>query len=46
MIDVDLPESVSDHMYRMSMMTFMITDPHVNKDKLMKICMVHDLGEY
>lgn len=27
------------------MMSFMITDPTVSKDKLMKICMVHDLAE-
>lgn len=43
--NIVLPESVADHMYRMSMMSFMITDPSVNKDKLMKICLVHDLAE-
>jgi putative hydrolases of HD superfamily len=32
-------------MYRMSMMAFLITDAAVNKDKLIKICMVHDLAE-
>lgn len=42
---VSLPESVADHMYRMSMMAFLITDPLVNKDKLQKICLVHDLAE-
>lgn len=43
--ETNLPESVADHMYRMSMMSFMITDPALNKEKLMKICMVHDLAE-
>jgi putative hydrolase of HD superfamily len=32
-------------MYRMSMLSFLIVDPNVNKDKLMKVCMVHDLAE-
>lgn len=27
------------------MLTFLITDPQVNRDKLLKICMVHDLAE-
>ena len=39
------PESVADHMYRMSMLGFLITDPAVNKDKLIKICLCHDLAE-
>jgi len=42
---IPLPESVADHMYRMSMITFVIQEKSVNKDKLMKICMVHDLAE-
>jgi hypothetical protein len=27
------------------MLSFMITDPDVKKDRLMKICLVHDLAE-
>ena len=42
---VNLPESVADHMYRMSMMSFLITDQAVNRDRLIKICLVHDLAE-
>eukprot|EP01038_Epipyxis_sp_PR26KG_P015152 gene15152-20410_t len=42
---INLPESVADHMYRMSMLSFIITDSTINKDKLMKICLVHDLAE-
>ena len=44
-IEIPLPESVADHMYRMSMLSMLITDATVNKDHLMKICMVHDLAE-
>ena len=39
------PESVADHMYRMSMLSFLIIDPAVNKDRLIKVCLVHDLAE-
>lgn len=42
---IPLPESVADHMYRMSMMCFMITDTNINRDYLMKICLCHDLAE-
>jgi putative hydrolase of HD superfamily len=30
---VKQPESVSDHMYRMSIMAMTITDPKVNKER-------------
>ena len=43
--NIPLPESVADHMYRMSMMTFLLVDKEINRDRLMKICMVHDLAE-
>jgi len=43
--EIDLPESVADHMYRMTMLAFMIQDPTINKDHLIKICLVHDLAE-
>jgi putative hydrolases of HD superfamily len=33
---IQLPESIADHMYRMSMMSWMIADPSVNREKLMK----------
>lgn len=66
-IEIELPESVADHMYRqvnvfslkqiifqqyppnslirMSMLSFAVRDPNVNRDRLMKICLVHDLAE-
>ena len=43
--EVKSPESIADHMYRMSMLAMLITDPAINKDRLIKICLVHDLGE-
>lgn len=30
---------------RMAMLSFMLTDPAVNKDRLIKICLVHDVAE-
>ncbi len=29
----------------MSMLVFMLADPLVNKDRLVKVCLVHDLAE-
>ena len=29
----------------MSMLVFAVRDVHVNRDRLMKVCMVHDLAE-
>eukprot|EP01033_Poteriospumella_lacustris_P001582 gene1582-1147_t len=43
--EIHLPESVADHMYRMAMMSFLITDSAVDKGYLMKICMAHDVAE-
>ncbi|XP_026854563.1 HD domain-containing protein 2 [Electrophorus electricus] len=39
------PESVSDHMYRMSVMALTIQDRGVNKERCMKLALVHDLAE-
>ncbi|XP_049913826.1 HD domain-containing protein 2 [Epinephelus moara] len=43
--NVKKPESVSDHMYRMAMMSLTITDPTVDKDRCMKLALVHDMAE-
>ncbi len=43
--EVSMPESVADHMYRMTMLCFMLTDKKLDKDRLMKICLIHDLAE-
>lgn len=45
--EVKLPESVADHMYRMAMCAMLI-DEHstsVNKNKCIKMAIVHDLAE-
>ncbi|XP_048063465.1 HD domain-containing protein 2 isoform X1 [Megalobrama amblycephala] len=43
--NIKQPESVSDHMYRMSMMALTIRDIRVNKERCMKLALVHDLAE-
>ncbi|KAL6194377.1 hypothetical protein ACLB2K_035461 [Fragaria x ananassa] len=40
------PESVADHMYRMSLMALIASDiPGLNRDKCIKIAIVHDIAE-
>ncbi|KAK4528128.1 hypothetical protein GAYE_SCF51G6062 [Galdieria yellowstonensis] len=39
------PESVSDHMYRMALICFCLAPSHLNREKLIKLALVHDLGE-
>eukprot|EP00871_Galdieria_phlegrea_P003275 jgi/Galph1/3949/GphlegSOOS_G2640.1 len=39
------PESVSDHMYRMAMICLTVTDENLDRNKLVKLALVHDLGE-
>ena len=43
--NIESPESIADHMYRMSMLVFMLKDDSISKDRLQKICLVHDLAE-
>ncbi|XP_028996421.1 HD domain-containing protein 2 [Betta splendens] len=43
--NVTKPESVSDHMYRMAMMSLTITDPTMDKDRCIKLALVHDMAE-
>uniref|UniRef100_A0A4W5RDL2 5'-deoxynucleotidase HDDC2 n=1 Tax=Hucho hucho TaxID=62062 RepID=A0A4W5RDL2_9TELE len=43
--NVKQPESVFDHMYRMSMMALTITDHKVNKERCRKLALVHDMAE-
>jgi len=43
---VYLPESVSDHMYRMAIMSFLIPlDSGLNKERCMKLALIHDMAE-
>ncbi|KAK5880083.1 hypothetical protein CesoFtcFv8_023146 [Champsocephalus esox] len=43
--EVQKPESVSDHMYRMAIMSMTITDPTVDKHRCIKLALVHDMAE-
>ncbi|XP_072107677.1 5'-deoxynucleotidase HDDC2 [Mobula birostris] len=43
--NVKNPESVSDHMYRMAVMAFLIEDPDLNKERCIKLALVHDMAE-
>ncbi|XAR66705.1 hypothetical protein NMG60_11013019 [Bertholletia excelsa] len=44
--DVQNPESVADHMYRMGLMALIASDsPGVDRDKCVKMAIVHDIAE-
>ena len=40
-------ESVAEHSWRVSLMAFLLKDefPDVNMDKVVDMCLIHDLGE-
>ncbi|KAL0076636.1 HD domain-containing protein [Phycomyces blakesleeanus] len=39
------PESIGDHMHRMGVMAMLINDPSLDRDKCIKMAIVHDLAE-
>ncbi|KAF6155074.1 hypothetical protein GIB67_035821 [Kingdonia uniflora] len=44
--DIQDPESIADHMYRMSIMALIAADiPGVDRDKCVKMAIVHDIAE-
>ncbi|XP_035152517.3 5'-deoxynucleotidase HDDC2 isoform X5 [Callithrix jacchus] len=43
--NVQRPESVSDHMYRMAIMAMVIKDDRLNKDRCVRLALVHDMAE-
>ncbi|XP_038710337.1 5'-deoxynucleotidase HDDC2 isoform X2 [Tripterygium wilfordii] len=44
--DVKEPESIADHMYRMGLMALISSDiPGINRDKCIKMAIVHDIAE-
>nr|XP_033795492.1 HD domain-containing protein 2 isoform X2 [Geotrypetes seraphini] len=43
--NIENPESVSDHMYRMAIMAFLVKDQQLNKDRCMRLALVHDMAE-
>lgn len=42
---VKLPESVGDHMYRMSVLCMMCPDPTLDRNRLTKMALCHDMPE-
>ena len=38
-------ESIADHMYRMSIMAQLIDDSSIDKNKCIKMALVHDMAE-
>ncbi|KAG1057059.1 hypothetical protein G6F46_003866 [Rhizopus delemar] len=38
-------ESISDHMHRMGIMAMLVSDPSINREKCIKMAIVHDLAE-
>ncbi|KAE8705948.1 HD domain-containing protein 2 [Hibiscus syriacus] len=44
--DVQNPESIADHMYRMGLMALITSDiPGIDRDKCVKMAIVHDIAE-
>ena len=41
------PESVAEHSWRVALMALFLRDefPHVDMDKVIRMCLIHDLGE-
>ncbi|XP_072264959.1 5'-deoxynucleotidase HDDC2 isoform X3 [Pyxicephalus adspersus] len=42
---VEKPESVSDHMYRMAVIAMLTADNKLNKDRCIRLALVHDMAE-
>ncbi|XP_043938141.1 5'-deoxynucleotidase HDDC2 [Protopterus annectens] len=42
---VEKPESVADHMYRMAIMACLTEDKKLNKDRCIRLALVHDMAE-
>ncbi|XP_039604336.1 HD domain-containing protein 2 [Polypterus senegalus] len=43
--NIKKPESVADHMYRMAVLAFLIEDKKLNKDRCIKLALIHDMAE-
>lgn len=43
--DVVHPESVADHSFGLAMLAFLLTPEHLDRDKCIKMALVHDLAE-
>jgi putative hydrolase of HD superfamily len=42
---ISSPESIADHMHRMAMIAWMIDDPNLDRNRLIKMTIVHDVAE-
>ncbi|CAG8450720.1 6734_t:CDS:10 [Diversispora eburnea] len=43
--DIKNPESISDHMHRMSILSLLVKDSSLDRNKCVKMAVVHDLAE-
>ncbi|MCD6381666.1 MAG: HD domain-containing protein [Candidatus Aenigmarchaeota archaeon] len=43
--EIPNPESVSDHSFMASVLSFLLADESLDKDKCIKMALIHDLGE-
>ncbi|KAI8804277.1 HD domain-containing protein [Cladochytrium replicatum] len=46
-VEAEIPdaESISDHMYRMSIMAMVVDDPKLNRSRAVQIALAHDIAE-
>lgn len=42
---IENPESIADHMFRMATMTMLCTDQSLDRDRMVKLALVHDMAE-
>jgi putative hydrolase of HD superfamily len=42
---IESAESIADHMHRMALISWILDDPSLNRDRLIKMAIVHDLAE-
>ncbi|RKP25495.1 HD domain-containing protein [Syncephalis pseudoplumigaleata] len=42
---IQQPESIADHMHRMALMAMLVDDPSINRERCVKMAIVHDLAE-
>lgn len=43
--NVSAPECIADHMYRMGIMAMLFADSSLNKERMVKLALVHDMAE-
>ncbi|CCJ30819.1 unnamed protein product [Pneumocystis jirovecii] len=43
--NIENPESIASHMYRMSIISMLCTTPSINRDKCIKMALIHDMAE-